>query len=181
MVIWICGLSGAGKTTIGSLLYDHLKPNLPNLLLLDGDEFRQALSGDIGHDPDARLRNSLRIANLLHLFDRQDIHAICCAVTISPEAQKLNRDRLSDYVEVFLDVPLPVLEKRDPKDIYRRAREQRIKNVAGVDIPYQPPAAPHLRLENKVDLDDLWGLAQEVLHYVPRRFLPEPTAARASL
>ena len=155
MLIWICGLSGAGKTTIGTALYNRLKPSVPSLVLLDGDELRNALGGNIGHDPESRRLNSLRIANLCHLLDRQGVDVICCAVTITPEVQKLNRDRLSTYHEVYLKVPIEILRKRDPKGLYRRADEGKMKNVAGVDIPYQEPADPHVAIDNSEDLCDV--------------------------
>lgn len=163
MVIWICGLSGSGKSTLGRTLYEKLKPGLANLVLLDGDELRAALGHDLGHDTESRRRNSVRIANLCRLLDRQGIHVLCCAMTVAPEAQKANREHLSSYLEVYLDVSMPVLESRDAKEIYRRARAGLIHDVAGVDIPYDPPADPHMVVDNNQPRDDLGPLADTVL------------------
>ncbi len=112
MVIWLCGLSGSGKTTIGRLIYNRVKPKVPNLVLLDGEDLRMAFGNDLGHDQEGRRRNSLRIANLCQLLDRQYIHVICCAMTIAPEAQVANRRHIKEYYEIFLDVSLDAVVRR---------------------------------------------------------------------
>jgi adenylylsulfate kinase len=164
MVVWLCGLSGTGKSTLGGLLYRRLKPTLPNLVLLDGEDVR-AVYGDehLGHDAESRRRNSNRIARLCQLLDRQDIHVICCAMTLAPEAQASNRLEIKDYCEVLLNVSLPVLASRDPKGIYRRAKAGQLSNVAGIDLPYVPPAHPHLVIENDQDRTDLMPLVDRIL------------------
>lgn len=163
MVIWICGLSGAGKTTVGRLLYGRMKPYLQNLVMLDGDALRTALISDFGHDPTARNQNSMRIANISYLLDQQGIHVICCAVTISTKVQAINRERLSGYHEVYIDVPLEVLEKRDSKKLYEKARRGLIDNVSGIDIPYSPPENPHTVINNNVDRQSLLPFAERIL------------------
>lgn len=167
MVIWLCGLSGSGKSTLGRLLYERVKPKVPNLALLDGDEVRSILGSDLGHDPDARRRNSIRIANLCQMLDRQQIHVVCCAMTIAPEVQVANRKSIQDYYEIFLDVSIDVLASRDPKGIYRRALAGELRHVSGVDIPYVPPANPHLRIDNNLHRTDLEPLVSEVLAVAP--------------
>lgn len=163
MVVWLCGLSGSGKTTIGRLMYERLKPRTPNLLLLDGEDVRAVCSDDLGHDSEGRRRNSVRIARLCQLLDRQGVHVICCAMTIVDEAQRENREAISEYYEVYIDVPVDVLATRDPKGIYRRARAGTLTNVCGVDIPYVPPAAPHLVVDNSQPLADLSPVLERIL------------------
>lgn len=163
MVIWIAGLSGAGKSSIGQIVWARLRSRYPNVVLLDGDEMRAVLGGGIGHDPESRRQNSVRIGNLCQLLDRQGIHVVCCAVTIAPEVQASNRERLSGYLETFLEVSLEVLRSRDSKGIYARASSGQLRNVAGVDIPYQPPRRPHLVIENNARRDDLSDLAQRIV------------------
>lgn len=167
MVVWLCGLSGSGKTTVGRLIYARVKPKVPNLVLVDGEDVRIAFGDDLGHDQEGRRRNSLRIANLCQLLDRQGIHVVCCAMTIAPEAQVSNRRHIRDYYEVFLDVSVDVLAARDPKGIYRRARAGQLSNVCGVDIPYAPPAHPSLLIDNNPPLDDLTPLVDKILALVP--------------
>ena len=170
MVIWICGLSGAGKSTLGRALFERLKPMHSNLVMLDGDELRDALGGSVGHDPQSRIFNSIRIANLCHLLDRQGIDVLCCAVTIAPEAQELNRKRLSSYREVFLKVSLDVLKGRDPKGIYARAMKGETHNVAGVDIPFIEPAEPHLMIDNDTNLSNVSSLVDRVIESLPANY-----------
>lgn len=163
MVIWISGLSAAGKSTLGRIVWSKIRNRYPNAVLLDGDELRAVLGGTMGHDPESRRLNSVRIGNLCQLLDRQGIHVVCCAVTIAPEVQANNRERLSGYLETFLDVSLDVLKKRDPKGIYARAASGQIRNVAGLDIPYEPPRHPHLIINNNASRDDVSDLAHQIL------------------
>lgn len=164
MVVWLCGLSGAGKSTLGSLLYNRLKPSVSNLVLLDGEDVRAVYADEhLGHDADARQRNSVRIARLCQLLDRQGIHVICCAMTLAPEAQASNRAVIREYYEVLVQVSLPVLASRDPKGIYDRASRGELKNVAGVDLEYVPPARPDLVLNNDERRSDLQPLVDRVL------------------
>lgn len=166
MVIWLCGLSGAGKTTIGNALYDRIKGRAANLVILDGEELRKALGGDLGHDAESRRVNSVRIANLCHLLDLQGIHVICCAMTIVPEAQELNRQWLSGYCEILLDVDLDTLIKRDPKGLYKKALSGKIKNVAGVDIPFVAPKSPQLVIDTRETLTDFSPIVDRILEHV---------------
>lgn len=163
MVIWICGLSASGKSTLGRHLFSNLKANIPNLVLLDGDELRSILGDSIGYDREAREKNSARIGNLCRLLDSQNIHVICCAVTISPEVQAHNRKHLSEYCEVFLDVTLDTVRRRDPKGIYQRADRGEIKNVAGVDVPFVSPVNPDLVIDNNFDREDMESLVRLIL------------------
>lgn len=163
MVIWICGLSASGKSTLGRRLFSILKAEIPNLVLLDGDELRSVLGGSIGYDREAREKNSARIGNLCRLLDSQNIHVICCAVTISPEVQAHNRKHLSEYCEVFLDVTLDTVRRRDPKGIYLRVDRGEIENVTGVDIPFVPPAHPDLVIDNNLDREDMEPLVRLIL------------------
>jgi len=172
MVVWLCGLSGSGKTTLGRLVYARVKPKVPNIVLLDGEDFRAAFGEDLGHDSEARRRNSIRIGNLCRLLDGQGIHVVCCAMTIAPEVQAANRKHLTAYYEVLLNVFIDVLAARDPKGIYRRARAGQLINVCGVDIPYVPPANPHLVLDNNAAREDFTPLVDQILAVAPLEHAP---------
>lgn len=151
MLIWLCGVSGSGKTTIGRALYGRLKPSMPNLFMLDGDDFRSAVGDSLGYTPEDRVTNALRIARFSHLLDSQGVNVICCAVTLPPEVQTLNREKCSSYCEVFLDVTRETVMRRDPKKLYRHFMEGTEQNLAGIDINYSPPAAPHIIIDNNKD------------------------------
>ncbi len=139
MVIWIIGLSDAGKTTIGRLLYEHLKAAHQNTLFLDGDILRDVWGDKLGHDLAGRALNAHRISNLCKVLDGQGMHIVACVLSVFPEWQKWNRDNLSSYFEVFLDVDMAILQDRDSKGIYGAAQRGEMKDVVGIDIPFPRP------------------------------------------
>ncbi len=151
MVIWICGPSGAGKTTIGQALYKHLKPATPNLFLLDGDDFRRAVGDDLGFTPEDRRKNGHRIARFCQLLESQGIDVVCCGATIHHEVQEFNRATFREYCEVLIEVSFETLLRRDTKQIYKRGLEGKMANVVGLDIKFIPPANPHIVLNNDED------------------------------
>jgi adenylylsulfate kinase len=163
MLLWICGVSGSGKTTLGKALYARLKPSMPALFLLDGDDFRSAMGGDAGYSPDERKRNALRIARMCHLIENQGIHVITCAVTISPEAQELNRRQCKDYREIYIRVSKETLLRRDPKGLYHKCLNGELHDLPGFDTAYSPPREPHLVLDNDEDLPNRDGQVAKVL------------------
>lgn len=150
MLIWICGVPGSGKTTLGRALYQRLKPTMP-LFMLDGDDFRRAIGDALGYSPEDRVTNALRIARFSHLLDSQGINVVCCAVTLPAEVQRLNRENCRGYCEVFLDVTRETVMRRDPKRLYRHYFEGTEHNLPGIDIDYQPPASPHVIIDNNKD------------------------------
>ena len=139
MVIWIIGKSASGKTAVGRHLYDALKPDHPNLVLLDGDLLREVWQDRLGHSIEARKINSDRICALCKMLDGQGIHVISCVLSIFPEAQQWNRENYSGYYQVYLDVPMEELVQRDPKNLYKEAMQGKLKNVVGVDIDFPEP------------------------------------------
>ena len=166
MVIWLVGLSGAGKTSIGREVYRRLKAGAADTVLVDGDEIRTLFRdnrGDRAYSVEGRRRNSDRIRDLCAWLDRQEINVVCCTLSFFEETRQWNRDHLSRYFEVYVSAPMEVLERRDPKHLYRRAREGRIRNVVGVDIPFTPPASPDLVVDNGEDGRDLGAIAEEIL------------------
>lgn len=166
MVIWLCGLSGAGKTTIGQAVYEALKQHYANVVFLDGDALREAFGNDLAHDQDARRKNSNRIARFCQLLSRQGLHVVCSVMTISAEAQQTNRENIDAYYEVLLQVPKDVLYARDHKGIYERARQGKLKNVCGVDIPFIAPDNPSLVIDNSKSREDVTPIVNEILQLV---------------
>jgi adenylylsulfate kinase-like enzyme len=148
MIVWLIGLSGAGKTTVGTRLAARLRAELPNVVYLDGDLLREVWGGDLSHDVAGREVNAARLSKLCLMLDRQDIHVVAAVLSIFPHWQAWNRENLSDYFEVFLDVPMDVVVARDTKGLYRAALEGRGGDVVGVDIPFPRPAAPDLVLDS---------------------------------
>ncbi|GGN19952.1 adenylylsulfate kinase [Actinoplanes campanulatus] len=148
MIVWLIGLSGAGKTTVGTRLAARLRPDLPNLVYLDGDLLRDVWGGDLSHDVAGREVNAARLSKLCLMLDRQDIHVVAAVLSIFPQWQAWNRENLSSYFEVFLDVPMDVVVDRDTKGLYRAALQGRGHDVVGVDIPFPRPAGPDLVLDS---------------------------------
>ena len=146
-VIWLTGLSGAGKTTIATALSASLDSSRIKCAVLDGDELREGLNSNLAFSPEDRLENVRRVAHVAKLV-RQHVEVVIVAV-ISPTraARELAKDIIGPgFFEVFVDAPVSVCESRDPKGLYRRARAGNIHRFTGVSDPYEPPASPALRL-----------------------------------
>lgn len=148
MIIWMIGLAGSGKTTIGSALYERMKKDNPATVFLDGDHIRKIWGDDLGYTIEDRKLNGWRICNLCHFLDCQGIDVVACVLSLFHNQQDWNRKNLSEYFEVFIDVPMEVLEKRDQKQLYSGARAGKVKSVAGIDIPFVPPKCPNLVIPN---------------------------------
>jgi len=151
MVIWITGLSGAGKTTIGRLVYNQLKSEHSNTAFLDGDEVRDIFQFNRLENPyslEARRKIGIQYHHMCRWLDRQDINVVCCTICSFPEIRALNREHFSNYLEVFIDVPLDLLIKRDSKDLYQAAIRGERKDVVGIDLPYDRPDSPDLVIDN---------------------------------
>ncbi|HEY3749883.1 MAG TPA: adenylyl-sulfate kinase [Pseudonocardiaceae bacterium] len=148
MIIWLIGMSGAGKTTVGTRLHRRLRETTPNVVYLDGDLLRDVWGTSLGHDMAGRAANAERISRLCAMLDGQDIHVVAAVLSIFPEWQAWNREHFSQYYEVFLDIPMDVVIDRDTKGLYRSALHGETTNVVGVDIPFPRPAGPDLILDS---------------------------------
>ena len=146
MIIWVTGLSGSGKTTIGNLIYREWKSRSPNTVLVDGDDVRRlfALDDDnLRYTEDARRDVAHRMVDFCAWLDGQGINAVCCTISLFPEIHERNRVLFEEYFEVYIEVPMETLYRRDNKNLYERALNGDEKNVVGIDIPFTPPAAPN--------------------------------------
>lgn len=147
-VYWITGLSGAGKTTTCRALVSALRAQGRAVVMLDGDELREVMDATRLHTRDDRLALAMRYARLCGLVARQGVDVAIATISLFREVHEWNRRNLPGYVEAYLRVPMPVLESRDPKRIYARARAGEIANVAGVDLAIDEPLAPDIVVDH---------------------------------
>lgn len=145
-VYWITGLAGAGKTTLAHGLLAHLRALGQPAVLLDGDVLREVL-GDIGgYDRASRERGAMRFAKLCQWLSEQGLPVVCATISLFHSCQRWNRQELSDYVEIFLDLPMQTLIERDQKGLYSGALRGEISDVMGVDIQPEWPEQPDIVL-----------------------------------
>jgi bifunctional enzyme CysN/CysC len=150
MTIWLTGLSGSGKSSVGAELERRLVASGRPAYLLDGDNLRHGLNAGLGFTAEDRAENVRRVGEVARLF--ADAGVVAIVSLVSPYRSDREKVRAAHaaaalpFVEVFVDTPIEVCEARDPKGMYAKARAGEITGFTGVDDPYEPPAAPDLRL-----------------------------------
>jgi bifunctional enzyme CysN/CysC len=148
-VLWLTGLSGAGKSTIANLVEKKLHAMGCHTYLLDGDNVRHGLNKDLGFTDADRVENIRRVAEVARLM--VDAGLIVITAFISPFRSERAMARAlvdeGEFVEVFVDTPLEVAEERDPKGLYKKARRGELKNFTGIDSSYEAPEAPEVHLD----------------------------------
>ena len=149
VTLWITGLSGSGKSTIAKELEKELFLNDKLVYLLDGDNIRLGINKDLGFSIDDRNENIRRIAEIACLFNNAGIIVIASFISPTKQQRSLAREIIGkeNFIEIFLDVPLEVCEKRDPKGLYKKARLNKINEFTGISSPYEIPENPHMVLK----------------------------------
>lgn len=145
-LLWFTGLSGSGKSTLAGAVEQELARRSHHTYLLDGDNVRHKLCGDLHFSDMDRSENIRRVGEISNLM--LDAGLIVLAAFISPFKSDREKIRNSltkgEFIEIFLDVPIADCEKRDPKGLYSKARAGNIKEFTGIDSPYEPPLSPNL-------------------------------------
>jgi bifunctional enzyme CysN/CysC len=151
-VLWLTGLSGAGKSTIADHIELELHLRGRHTYLLDGDNVRHGLNRDLGFTEADRVENIRRVAEVARLM--LDAGLVVLVSFISPfrRERQMARELIGDaaFYEIYVDTPLPIAEQRDPKGLYRKARAGELRNFTGIDSPYEPPEDPEIRLDTTV-------------------------------
>jgi len=148
-VLWFTGLSGAGKSTIANLVEKRLHALGRHTCLLDGDNVRHGLNKDLGFTEADRVENIRRVAEVARLMAEAGLIVIVSFISPFRSERRMARELLPDgeFIEVFVDTPLAEAERRDPKGLYRKAREGLIRNFTGIDSPYEPPEHAELIID----------------------------------
>ena len=156
MIVWITGLSGAGKSTLASHLVDLLRARGETIVFLDGDELREVFGATVAsvenHGREARLALAMQYAKLCRVLSSQGLTVVIATISLFWEIHEWNRANLPGYFQVYLQLPVEELRRRDPKGIYRRFDAGELTNVAGMDLPVDEPEAADWTVEFDPDL-----------------------------
>lgn len=153
--IWLTGLSGSGKSTIAHGVEKSLVSAGRGAYVLDGDNLRHGINGDLGFSKEDRSENVRRVSEIARLM--ADAGLVVLVPVISPyqgdrDAARMRHDEIGlSFIEVFVDTPLEVCQQRDPKGLYARARAGEIVGMTGVDDPYERPETPELTIDGAED------------------------------
>jgi len=146
--IWFTGLSGSGKSTLANLLEKRLHAQGRHTYLLDGDNVRHGLNRDLGFTEADRVENIRRVAEVAKLMVDAGLVVVVSFISPFRAERRMARSLFApgEFVEVFVDAPLEVCEKRDPKGLYAKARRGELKNFTGIDSAYEPPESPEVHV-----------------------------------
>jgi len=149
LVLWFTGLSGAGKSTIANLVEKRLQVSGRHTYILDGDNIRHGLNRDLGFTDADRVENIRRVAEVARLMTEAGLIVLVSFISPFRSERQMARELMpaGDFVEVFIDTPLAVAERRDVKGLYAKARRGELKNFTGIDSPYEAPQDPEIRIE----------------------------------
>ena len=152
-ILWLTGLSGAGKTTIAGKIEELLIQRGNHCYVLDGDNIRHGLNRDLGFTAADRVENIKRVAEVAKLFVDAGLIAIVSLISPFRNERQMARELVehSEFIEIFVDTPLDVCEQRDPKGLYKKVRAGELSNFTGIDSPYESPENPELVLTTSGD------------------------------
>lgn len=145
-VVWMTGLSGAGKTTIALVLVDELQKRGLKVERLDGDVVRESLTRDLGFSAEDRKKNIERVTFVAKLLSRNGVGTICSFISPYQAVRDHVRDNSTNFLEVFVDAPLEVVIDRDVKGMYKKAIAGEIPNFTGISDPFEAPQNPDIHL-----------------------------------
>ena len=145
-VLWMTGLSGAGKTTIALEMLEQLKDRNLKLERLDGDVVRESLTKDLGFTAEDRRKNIERVTFVAKLLSRNEVGCICSFISPYQSVRDHVRENTTNFLEVFIDAPLEVVIDRDVKGLYEKALAGEIPNFTGISDPFEAPEKPDIHV-----------------------------------
>src|ERR1044071_7897578 len=165
--IWFTGMSGAGKSTISHLLEQRLRALGAKVEVLDGDVVRTRLSKGLGFSKEDRDENIRRIGFVCELLSRNGVIAIAAAISPYRAVREEVRDRIPNFVEVYVKCPVEVLAERDVKGLYKKALAGEIAHFTGISDPYEPPLAPEVTVNSSAEtpeqsVDKIWATLERL-------------------
>jgi len=146
-VIWFTGLPGSGKTTLASEIQKILKSYGYKVEILDGDEIRKGLSKDLGFSKEDREKHNERVMFVAKILSRNGVITLVPLISPYREIRERARNEIENFIEVYVRCPLDVLIKRDPKGLYKKALAGEIKNLTGLQDPYEEPLNPDIVID----------------------------------
>ena len=157
VILWFTGLSGSGKSTIAHALEEALYKRKVHTYILDGDNVRSGLNRDLGFSPEDRKENIRRLGEVAKLFIDAGIIVMVAAISPYKSDREFVRNLVNpgEFIEIYVKCPLEICESRDPKGLYKKARQGIIKNFTGIDAPYEEPENPEIVIEsNKESVEE---------------------------
>ncbi len=172
-VVWLTGLSGAGKSTIATELERELFQMGLHTYVLDGDNVRHGLSANLGFSPEDRTENIRRVAEVAKLFADAGVLVVTAFISPYRDDRRLARSIMKegDFVEVYVNAPVEVCEQRDPKGLYKKARAGQIKHFTGVSAPYEAPESPELVIHT--DRQTVGESVAQIIDYLKQQHIDQ--------
>jgi len=148
VIIWLTGLSGAGKSTIANLIEQRLHAIGHHTMMLDGDNIRLGLNRDLGFTEADRVENIRRVGEVARLMTEAGLIVLCSVISPYRAERDMVRKLVAEgeFIEIFVDASIDECIRRDPKGLYAKAKAGDIKNFTGIDAPYEAPEAPEIHL-----------------------------------
>jgi bifunctional enzyme CysN/CysC len=168
-MLWLTGLSGAGKSTIANNLEKRLHALGKRTFVLDGDNIRHGLNRDLGFTEADRVENIRRVAEVAKLFVEAGLITIVAFISPFRSEREMARQLVApdEFIEIFVDTPLDVCEQRDPKGLYKKARRGELPNFTGLDSPYEAPSDAELTVDALNNSAE--DLAEHIIHFMQQR------------
>ncbi len=164
VTVWMTGLPGSGKTTIADEVERRLKEMGRNVEILDGDEVRKGLSSDLGFSKEDRQQHAKRVTYVAKVLSRNGVIVLVGLISPFRAFRQYAREEIGDFIEVFVDTSLDECIKRDPKGLYKKALAGEIKDLTGLQDPYEAPENPELVIPTEeVTVDQAADMVMESL------------------